>query len=267
MPPTFTDRSPRAAAAATSATAATAASASASKRWRRSASRAGGAVLLALAVGMPRPGDAGDVGVHFAAGGQFRVGVTSLKEARFKTVLKQRYDFSCGSAALASLLSFHYERPTTEEAVFTAMYRLGDKERIQRTGFSLLDMKTYLEAEGLRADGFRVTLDKLETARVPAITLINTNGYKHFVLIKGVRGDEVVVGDPALGVRIYRRDAFVAMWEGIAFIIRGEPELARRHFNSAEDWAVRVKAPFGTALNGQSLASFTVNLPPPTRRY
>ena len=216
---------------------------------------------------LPLPGHAGQVGVHFAAGGQFNVGVTSLKEARFKTVLRQRYDFSCGSAALASLLSFHYERPTTEEAVFTAMYRLGDKERIHRTGFSLLDMKAYLEAQGLRADGFRVTLDKLAAARVPAITLINANGYKHFVLIKGVRGNEVVVGDPAAGVRIYDRDAFVAMWEGIAFIIRDEPELARRYFNAAQDWAVRVKAPFGTALTRQSLASFNVNLPPPTQRY
>lgn len=225
------------------------------------------ALLLAAAVTLPQPGQAGDVGIHAAAGGQFNVGVTSLKEARFRTVLKQRYDFSCGSAALASLLSFHYERPTTEEAVFTAMYRLGDKERIHRTGFSLLDMKGYLEAEGLRADGFRVTLDRLEAAKVPAITLINTNGYKHFVLIKGVRGDEVVVGNPAAGVRIYTRQAFTGMWEGIAFIIRDEPELARQYFNSPRDWAVRVKAPFGTALTRQSLASFNVNLPPPTRRY
>lgn len=227
----------------------------------------GGAALLALAVGMPLRGEAGQVGVHFAAGGQFHVGVTSLKEAKFKTVLRQRYDFSCGSAALASLLSFHYDRPTTEEHVFDAMYDLGDKERIHRTGFSLLDMKGYLEARGLRSDGFRVSLEKLEAAQVPAITLINSNGYKHFVLIKGVRGDEVIVGDPAAGVRIYQRAAFAAMWEGIAFIIRDEPELARKNFNSARDWAVRVKAPVGTALTRQSLASFNVNLPPPTRRY
>lgn len=229
--------------------------------------KAGGAALLALATGLPLPADAGRVGIHSAAGGQFQVAVTSLKEARFKTVLRQRYDFSCGSAALASLLSFHYDRPTTEEDVFAAMYQLGDKERIHRAGFSLLDMKGYLEAQGLRSDGFRVGLDKLEAAGVPAITLINTGGYKHFVLIKGVRGDEVIVGDPAAGVRVYRRDAFVAMWEGIAFIIRDEPELARRHFNSPRDWAVRVKAPVGTALTRQSLASFNVNLPPPTRRY
>jgi hypothetical protein len=90
-------------------------------RARRTGRAAGLALLLAAAIALPQPGRAGEVGIHTAAGGQFNVGVTSLKEARFRTVLKQRYDFSCGSAALASLLSFHYERPTTEETVFSAM--------------------------------------------------------------------------------------------------------------------------------------------------
>ncbi len=231
-----------------------------SRRARRVAPWCG-ATLVVAALCLSRAADAGRVGLHFGAGGQFNVAVTSLKEARFKTVLKQRYDFSCGSAALASLLAFHYERPTTEEQVFRAMYLAGDKERIHRSGFSLLDMKSYLAGAGIRGDGFRVSLDKLEGARVPAITLISTNGYKHFVIVKGIRRDEVVVGDPAAGVRIYSREAFKAMWQGIAFIIRDEPQIARKHFNSAEDWGVRIKAPFGTALNRQSLASFNVNLP------
>lgn len=230
------------------------------RRWRLGPC-CGGAMVIVAALGLARPAEAGRVGVHFGAGGQFNVAVTSLKEARFKTVLKQRYDFSCGSAALASLLAFHYERPTTEEQVFRAMYIAGDKERIHRSGFSLLDMKAYLAGIGMRGDGFKVSLDKLERARVPAITLISTNGYKHFVIVKGIQGGEVVVGDPAAGVRIYSREAFTAMWQGIAFIIRDEPQMARKHFNSALDWAVRVKAPFGTALTRQSLASFNVNLP------
>lgn len=223
--------------------------------------------VLAAAVTAVAPASAGQVGIQFAAGGQFNINVTSLKEARFKTVIKQRYDFSCGSAALASLLTYHYERPTTEEAVFRAMYIAGDKDRIHASGFSLLDMKTYLANAGLHADGYQVPLEKLAAAQIPAITLINTNGYKHFVLIKGIRDGEVVVGDPAAGVRVYSQQAFLEMWEGIAFIIRDEAELARRHFNSESDWAVRVKAPFGTALNRQTLASFNVNLPAAIGRF
>lgn len=237
------------------------------RRLRRAGTGLRGVGLLAAAIVFAAPAGAGQVGLQFGAGGQFNVGVVSLKEARFQTVIKQRYDFSCGSAALASLLTYHYERPTTEEAVFRAMYIVGDKARTHNFGFSLLDMKTHLADEGLSAEGYRVSLETLAEARVPAITLITTNGYKHFVLIKGIRGNEVVIGDPTAGVRVYSREAFAELWEGIAFVIRDEADVGRRHFNSERDWAVRVKAPFGTALNQQSLASFTVNLPAATGRF
>lgn len=193
-------------------------------------------------------------------GGPATIKVVSLKEARFQTIIKQQFDFSCGSAALASLLTFHYQDPVTEIDVFQEMYDAGDQERIQTYGFSLLDMKRYLERRGYNADGFKLDLDRLARAGVPALVLINTNGYKHFVLVKGILGNEVVVGDPALGVRLMDRAVFESMWNGIAFVIRSDVKLGRQHFNLARDWGVRKKAPFGNALNSQSLASFTVHM-------
>jgi len=191
-------------------------------------------------------------------GGSFNVPVVSIREGRFQTVIRQQHDFSCGSAALASLLTFHYDRPTTEEETFTSMYQAGDQEKIQHQGFSLLDMKAYLARIGLTADGFRMTLDKLEEIGVPVITLVNMRGYRHFVVIKGVRDGEVVVGDPALGVRIYKTDEIEAMWSGVVFLIRNDARLARSYFNHQRDWRVRQKAPFGTALTRDSLANFTL---------
>jgi len=193
--------------------------------------------------------------------------VVSLKEARFQTVIKQQFDFSCGSAALASLLTYHYDDPTSEMDAFTDMYEKGDRARIQTYGFSLLDMKRYLERRGYRSDGFRVGLDRLATAGVPAIVLINTNGYRHFVLIKGILGNEVVVGDPALGVRVLPRDKFESMWNGIAFVLRSNVQQGRQNFNLVSDWDVRTKAPFGNALHKQSLAAFTVHLTGSTNSF
>lgn len=191
-------------------------------------------------------------------GGTFSVPVTSIREGRFETVIRQQFDFSCGSAALASLLTYHYERPTTEQEVFTSMYEAGDKEKIQAQGFSLLDMKVYLARHGLTADGFQMTLEKVAEVGVPVITLINTGGYRHFVIIKGVRDGEVLTGDPALGNRIYKIDKFKAMWSGVVFLIRNDARLARTNFNHPRDWRVRQKAPFGTAMTRDSLANFTL---------
>jgi predicted double-glycine peptidase len=203
---------------------------------------------------------AGDVPLALRAA-RVTVPVTSIKEARFGTVVKQHYDFSCGSAAVATLLTYHYGRPTNEEAAFRAMFEVGDRDAIRKQGFSLLDMKKYLASRGLRADGFRLPLEKFAEVGIPAIALVNTKGYRHFVVIKGLTGDDVLVGDPALGTRVMNRSAFKAIWGGILFVIRDEIKIGRANFNKQEDWNVRGKAPFGTALNRRSLSSFTLALP------
>ena len=48
--------------------------------------------------------------------------VESLKERAFRYTVRQQYDFSCGSAALATLLTYHYATPTDEEDTFKAMF-------------------------------------------------------------------------------------------------------------------------------------------------
>lgn len=217
-------------------------------------------ILLAL-LGMASPHASAGEAVVRAAGGTFAVPTVSLREARFQTVIRQQYDFSCGSAALATLLHYHYGMPTNEEAIFRNMYENGDQAVIRQAGFSLLDMRSFLARVGLRADGYEVTLDKLTELSVPAIVLINTKGYRHFVVIKGIRGDEILVGDPALGTRVYDREDFEAIWQGISFMIRDKLEVAHANFNKDEDWAVRAKAPFGTALSRQGLSTLSLHLP------
>jgi len=218
--------------------------------------------LLALPASVPA--FAGQATVVAGGGAVFSVPLTSVREARFKTVVRQQYDFSCGSAAIATLLTYHYDRPTAEQEVFKAMFDAGDQEAIKTKGFSLLDMKNYLESIGIHADGYKAGLARLAKVGIPAIVLIEIRGYRHFVVVKGVRDGEVVIGDPALGVRIYPRADFEKlMVNHIIFVIRDEIEVARRNFNADRDWAVRAKAPFGTAFGGNSLASFTLLMPGP----
>lgn len=206
------------------------------------------------------PAQAGDAMLTIG-GGTVTVPVVSLKEARFKSVIRQEHDFSCGSAALATLLTHHYGRATSEREAFETMFATGDQETIQRFGFSLLDMKRYLASLGYRAEGYRASLDKLAQAGVPAVTLINTKGYNHFVVIKGVRDDAVLVGDPALGLKAIPRAEFEAMWQGVMFVVHTDIQRGRDHFNNPEEWGVRRKAPYGTALSRNGLATFSTVLP------
>ena len=203
------------------------------------------------------PVQAGYVSVPGTSGSAFSVKVMSLKEARFRTTVKQQHDFSCGSAALATLLTYHYDDVVSEEDVFKAMFDAGNQEKIQREGFSLLDMKIYLENNGYKAAGYKLSLDKLAEIGVPAIVLINMNGYKHFVVLKGVSKQEILVGDPATGSRTIPRADFESMWNGLVFVLLNKKNVAQNSFNREQEWHVKVKAPKGVALSQSDLASVT----------
>ncbi len=207
------------------------------------------------------PSETGAVAVPGAIGG-FEVSVTSLQSMRFRSVIRQQYDFSCGSAALATLLTYHYGLPTSEKEAFSGMYEAGDQERIQAQGFSLLDMKRYLEGRGIPSDGFRIPLEQLEELGVPAIALVEIDGYRHFVVIKGIEDGRVLVGDPALGLQAYRKAEFKEHWSNdILFLIRDRMDTARTHFSPPAAWQAVTAPPFDTALDRESLAGFTLTLP------
>lgn len=190
-------------------------------------------------------------------GGSYALHVTSLKEARFRSTVRQQFDFSCGSAAVATLLRYHYNTPVTEQQVFNAMYAQGDQQKIQREGFSLLDMKRYLAQQGFLADGYAQPLHKLAAAGFPAIVRLVENGYLHFVVIKGMDEQRVLIGDPAGGTRAMRREAFEAAWpDRLLFVIHhwaGKPL-----FNQASDWSVAPRAPLGEGINRASLTDITL---------
>ena len=114
----------------------------------------------------------GRVEIPVQAGGNFSVPVFSMKEQRFQKTIHQQYDFSCGSAALATLLTHHYNYPVSEQEVFREMFARGDQAKIKKEGFSLLDIKNYLATRGFEADGYVAELDKLSVAGIPAIALV-----------------------------------------------------------------------------------------------
>jgi predicted double-glycine peptidase len=185
--------------------------------------------------------------------GTATIHVQSFQERKFSSTIKQKYDFSCGSAALATLLTFSYEKPTAESDIFTSMFLNGDQTLIRQYGFSLLDMKNYLARQGMPSGGFRAPLSKLAEIQVPAIVLINEHGYRHFVVIRGVEDDKVLLADPAIGLRAESVNDFQKQWSGIFFIILADVPTAQANFNSTSDWSAQPDAP-------ESLSRFAVDL-------
>jgi uncharacterized protein len=214
----------------------------------------------ALALASPL-GHAAAAEIPAEVAGGFSVPLTSLKESmarfRFRSTVHQQYDFSCGSAAVATLLTYHYEAPTSEQEALQAMYARGEQAKILREGFSLLDIKVFLEAKGFKADGFEATLEQVVEFGSPGIVLVQDNGYRHFVVLKGVRNNKVLLGDPAIGARVMERAEFERLWMNhIFFVIHSHRKAAR--FNVAGQWQVAPRPALGDALSHESLMGITL---------
>ncbi|UWX04005.1 C39 family peptidase [Pseudoxanthomonas sp. NC8] len=182
-------------------------------------------VLLLLSFATPvRQASAADVA--FAGvlpnGALYHAPVVSMREARFANMVRQQTDYSCGAASLATILRYAYHLDADESTVMEGMLAVADPEVVKERGFSLLDIKRYVESLGMRGRGYRVDENRLRSLRVPSLALMDVNGFRHFVVLKQVRGDVVELADPILGNRVMALPDFMAAWPSQAvFIVIG----------------------------------------------
>jgi uncharacterized protein len=143
--------------------------------------------------------------------------VRSLLEIRHERVVVQEWDLSCGAAALATVLNYQLGDPVSEkEVALGLMHRkeyVDDPKLVtRREGFSLLDLQRYVEQRGYVGLGYgKLRLDTL-VQRAPAIIPVTFNGYNHFVVFRGIRGNRVLIADPAWGNRTLTIDEFEDAW-------------------------------------------------------
>jgi predicted double-glycine peptidase len=142
--------------------------------------------------------------------------VRSMLEMRQQSMVVQKFDLSCGAAALATLLNYQFGDFVSERDVTRGLIRR--KEYIEhpelvriRQGFSLLDLKRYVATRGYVGVGYgNLEFDDL-VKLAPLIVAVSPFGYNHFVVFKGVVGDRVVLADPAYGNRTMSRAKFEQM--------------------------------------------------------
>lgn len=152
---------------------------------------------------------------------QHNESITPLSEFKYNNIVRQQYDYSCGSAALTTLLDFYLGRNFQERQVMEGLLQFGDSEKIiERRGFSLLDMKKLVTALGHPSGGFRASKDDLVKLDHPAIAPIEYAGFKHFVVVRAVKDGHVYIADPSLGNISFTLNRFLEVWDrNVLFIV------------------------------------------------
>ncbi len=136
-------------------------------------------------------------------------------------LVKQQYDYSCGSAALATLLNYYLGETLTERQIIEGLVEYGDKKQIEKLrAFSLLDMKRFVEKLGYKGAGYKADIADLRTLGKPCIVPIEIYGYQHFCVFRGIVQDHVFLADPYLGKVSFPVDKFIKMWQrNVAFVV------------------------------------------------
>ncbi|MCF8036405.1 MAG: C39 family peptidase [Desulfobacteraceae bacterium] len=139
--------------------------------------------------------------------------MTSLEDIKQQHLVNQQYDYSCGSAALATILNYHLGENFTERQVIQGMMQHGNIAKIKRRrAFSLLDMKQFVDVLGYQGAGYKAEMEELRELAEPAILPIEIFGFKHFVVLRGFHANRVFVADPWLGNTSYTKQDFAEMW-------------------------------------------------------
>lgn len=159
--------------------------------------------------------------------------VRSLEEIRHHNVVLQQWELSCAAAALATILRFQYGVPVTERSVALGLinrpeyFSNPDLVRI-RHGFSLLDLKRYVDGLGYEGVGLgELTLPDLR-AHAPIIVPVMLQGYPHFVVFRGATSREVMLADPAFGNVTVSIEKFMDGWiqyrdiQRVGFLVKQE---------------------------------------------
>ena len=177
--------------------------------------------------------------VNISVGGQvsnmtsIRNRVRPSSEFKHDRLEKQMYDFSCGSAALATLLNHYIGEDFDEMQVINGLLKYGDaKKIIKRRAFSLLDMKNFVNVLGYKGVGYKAEIEDMETLDMPCIIPLELYGYRHFVVFKDIYENHVFIADPSKGNISFTISDFKKKWyQNIAFVVypKGGKESAGLH--------------------------------------
>lgn len=182
-------------------------------------------LVLLLSACIATPVSAADLAI--GGGARVDVPVHSMKDLRDQNVIKQRFDYSCGAASLATILHYGFGADIGERDVLDKLFAILSDDEVdlsRKKGFNLLDLQRVAQAFGYMAQGYRLEPQYLSKLGGPVIVFVEPRGYKHFAVLRGFKGDRVYLADPSRGNIRMPYYGFVDTWlqddgTGIIFVV------------------------------------------------
>ncbi len=103
-----------------------------------------------------------------------------------------------------------------------SLNRLRDLANTNRSGVDLRSLAAAAESIGFASRPVKATFAKLAEQSLPAIA--HWEG-KHYIVVNEITNKQVIVSDPAIGIRKLTKNEFIAGWSGYALLLQPTSEL------------------------------------------
>ena len=148
--------------------------------------------------------------------------VWSWRELQRRNVVMQKYDYSCGAAALATILQYFWNDSVTEQQILTVLFKILTPDEIKdrtQNGMAITDLRRVSVEMGYLSSIGTLSFDKLAKSKVPLIVPIRIKEYDHFVVYRGVAGGRVYLADPIRGNVRPTLQEFCGQWNKNAILV------------------------------------------------
>lgn len=122
--------------------------------------------------------------------------------------IQQQSSSDCGAACLAMISQYWGKR--------LSLYSLRNLAQVDRTGASLEGLSVAAQTLGYDVLPVRGSLHKLESHHNPWIAHWQGN---HYVVVWQIKGDRILISDPAVGRKWLSRPQFESSWTGYALLL------------------------------------------------
>lgn len=126
----------------------------------------------------------------------------SFLALRYEATVPQQFDYTCGASSIATVLSYYWQRPTTEKDVIDVLrrrYSTAEIAKRRETGLSFDDLIFATNQLGYSAEGAHVSPNELSKLEGPVIVHLDKGKFQHFAVLRRVGDGVYYLSDPVVG--------------------------------------------------------------------
>ncbi len=125
--------------------------------------------------------------------------IKSWSEIQNKNLVRQKYDYSCGSASVSTIMKYYYNQNISEIDVLNTILSIKSIDEKADLDLSFMDLSKYIKSINFKPIGFALNIQTLKKLNIPVIIFLKLSKSEHFTVFRGIDENNIYLADPSFG--------------------------------------------------------------------